>query len=75
MTEADYPGQIARRQGALIEYLERRLAARGAMLDHAQVDALDCLQRLADELAVFRAARQSTACSRRWLRCNPSTPA
>jgi cell division protein ZapE len=60
MTEADYPGQVTRRHGALIEFLDPRLAARGAMLDHAQADALERLQRLADELAVFRAARQST---------------
>ncbi len=59
MTGADYPGQIARRQGALHDYLEPRLAARGIVLDHAQTDALERLQLLADELATFRAARQS----------------
>jgi hypothetical protein len=36
MIEADYPGQIARRHGALIDYLEPQLAARGITLDHAQ---------------------------------------
>ncbi|MEO5764535.1 MAG: cell division protein ZapE [Casimicrobiaceae bacterium] len=60
MTGADYPGQIARRQGALYEYLEPRLAARGIILDHAQTDALERLQTLADELVAFREARQST---------------
>ncbi|HET9046944.1 MAG TPA: cell division protein ZapE [Casimicrobiaceae bacterium] len=60
MTGADYPGQIARRHGALYDYLEPRLAARGIMLDHAQTDALERLQTLADELAAVREARQST---------------
>ncbi len=53
-------GQIARRRGALIEYLEPQLVRRNAMLDHAQADALDRLQQLSDELAAFREARQST---------------
>jgi len=52
-------GQIARREGALIAYLEPELARRNAILDHAQAVALDRLQQLADELAEFRAARQS----------------
>jgi len=52
--------QIARREGALIGYLEPLLAARHSTLDHAQIAALDRLQQLADELAAFRAARQST---------------
>lgn len=60
MTGADYPGQIARREGALFAYLAPLLAARGIMLDHAQTDALERLQILADELAVFRTARGST---------------
>jgi len=60
VTGADYPGQIARRRGALYDYLEPRLAARGILLDHAQTDALERLQTLADELAAFREARQST---------------
>src|SRR4030095_17208361 len=33
---------------------------RGATLDHAQAAAVDRLQQLSDELAAFRAARQST---------------
>ncbi len=60
MTGALAPGQIARREGALIDYLEPLLARRRATLDHAQAAALDRLQRLSDELADFRAARQST---------------
>jgi cell division protein ZapE len=54
------PGQIARRDGALIDYLEPILRRRGATLDHAQAAALDRLQNLSDELAEFRQARQST---------------
>jgi cell division protein ZapE len=53
------PGQIARRRGALIDYLDPILAQRGATLDHAQAEALDRLQVLADELTAFRVARQS----------------
>ncbi len=60
MSAADYPGQVTRRQGALIDYLEPLLDRRHATLDHAQVGALERLQVLADELAAFRAARQST---------------
>jgi len=56
---ADYPGQIERRQGALIDFLEPLLAQRRATLDHAQATALDRLQTLADELTAFREARQS----------------
>jgi len=59
MIEADYPGQIARRQGALIDHLEHELARRNSALDHAQAAALDRLQQLADELAEFRSARES----------------
>jgi len=54
------PGQIARRDGALIDYLEPLLRQRGSTLDHAQSAALDRLQVLCDELAEFKAARQST---------------
>jgi len=54
------PGQIARRDGALIDYLEPLLRERGATLDHAQSAALDRLQSLCDELAAFKMARQST---------------
>jgi cell division protein ZapE len=55
----DDPGQIARRTGALIDYVEPLLAQRRSILDHAQVAALDRLQQLADDLAAFRVARQS----------------
>ncbi len=54
------PGQIARRDGALIDYLEPLLARRSATLDAEQLVALERLQRLSDELTDFRAARQST---------------
>jgi cell division protein ZapE len=60
MTGALAPGQIARRNGALIEYLDPLLRKRGATLDHAQAAALGRLQRLADELAEFKSARRST---------------
>ena len=59
MIGADYPGQVSRRHGGLIGYLEPFLDRRNATLDHAQIAALDRLQQLADELAAFRAARQS----------------
>ena len=54
------PGQIARRDGALIDYLDPVLRQRGSTLDHAQSAALDRLQALCDELAEFKAARKST---------------
>ena len=60
MTGALAPGQIARRDGALIDYLEPLLRQRGSTLDHAQSAALDRLQILCDELAAFKVARQST---------------
>ena len=60
MTGAPAPGNTARRTGALSDYLEPLLAKRRAALDAAQVAALDRLQRLADELTEFRAARKST---------------
>ena len=60
MIGADDPGQISRRRGGLIDYLGPLLDRRRATLDHAQIAALDRLQQLADELAAFRAARQST---------------
>jgi cell division protein ZapE len=60
MTLARTPGQIARRDGALFDYLDPLLAQRGATLDAAQVAALDRLQLLSNELAAFRTARQST---------------
>jgi cell division protein ZapE len=60
MIGADYPGQISRRHGGLIEYLEPLLDRRHATLDHAQIATLDRLQQLSDELATFAAARKST---------------
>ncbi len=60
MTGALAPGQIVRRDGALIDYLEPLLARRGSTLDHAQAAVLDRLQELADALTAFRTARQST---------------
>jgi cell division protein ZapE len=60
LTGALAPGQIARRDGALIDYLDPLLRQRGATLDHAQSAALDRLQALSDELAAFKAARKST---------------
>lgn len=71
MSTADFPGQITRRQGALIDYLEPLLDRRHATLDHAQVAALERLQVLADELAAFRAARRSKL---RRLFASPSVP-
>lgn len=59
MTAADFPGQITRRHGGLIEHLEPLLDARQSTLDHAQMAALERLQLLADDLAAFEAARQS----------------
>jgi len=60
VTGALAPGQIARRDGALIDYLEPLLRQRGSTLDHAQSAALDRLQTLADELSAFKTARRST---------------
>jgi len=60
MIGAEDPGQISRRHGGLIDYLEPLLDQRRSTLDHAQVAALDRLQQLADDLAAFRAARKST---------------
>ena len=60
MTGALAPGQIARRDGALIDYLDPLLRQRGSTLDYAQSAALDRLQTLSDELAAFKAARKST---------------
>jgi len=54
------PGQITRRHGALIDYLEPVLTARAATLDHAQAAALHRLEQLANELLAFKQARQST---------------
>jgi len=59
MSDAAATGEIAARVGSLIAHLDPILATRGTTLDHAQAAALERLQQLADELAVFRAARQS----------------
>ncbi len=55
----DEPGQLERRHGALIRYLEPLLEQRHSTLDHAQTAALERLQQLWDELAQFRLARRS----------------
>ena len=60
MNDADSAGEIGLRSGALIAWIDPILAARGTTLDHAQVAALERLQRLATELEAFRAARRST---------------
>ncbi len=59
MTDAVAEGEVRARGGSLAAALEPVLAARGTTLDHAQATALARLQRLADELGAFRAARQS----------------
>ena len=60
MIGAEDPGQISRRHGGPIDYLEPLLDRRRSTLDHAQIAALDRLQQLADDLAAFQAARKST---------------
>jgi cell division protein ZapE len=60
MIAADDSGDIRRRHGGLIDFLEPLLDARSATLDHAQMAALERLQQLADELVAFKAARRST---------------
>ena len=60
MSLPDYPGQIARRSGALVDYIEPLLVSRHATLDHAQTAALDRLEQLARELTEFKVAREST---------------
>jgi cell division protein ZapE len=72
MIEADYPGQISRRHGGLIEHLEPLLDAHSATLDHAQIAALDRLQQLADELATFDASRNSAL--KRLFGAGPGVP-
>ena len=71
MTGVNAPGQTARRDGALLDYLEPELARRGAVLDSAQSAALARLQRLSNELAAFRSARRSTL---KRLLAPPSVP-
>ena len=60
MTGVLEPGQAVPPDGELIALLQPLLARRGTTLDAAQGAALARLQRLSDELAQFRAARQST---------------
>ena len=62
------PG-LAGTRGALIRHLEPELIRRDIVLDSAQMAALGRLQRLYDELVVFKKARQSLL---RWL--NPPVP-
>lgn len=52
-------GEVVRRTGALVAWVDPILAARGTTLDPAQAAALDALQTLATELEAFRAARRS----------------
>ena len=59
MNDAAVQGEVTARGGSLIAALDPVLAARGTTLDPAQAAALDRLQRLADELGAFRAARRS----------------
>ena len=59
MLGADDPGQISRRQGGLIDFLEPLLDKRRSTLDHAQMAALDRLQQLAADLVAYVAARKS----------------
>jgi cell division protein ZapE len=56
----------AARQGSLLAHLKPELGRRRIDLDHAQLGALDRLQRLHDELVEFRRARMSLL--RRWFR-------
>src|SRR5213592_3499893 len=63
------PG-LAVTRGALIRHLEPELIRRDIVLDGAQVAALGRLQRLYDELVVFKKARQSLL---RWLK-HPAPP-
>lgn len=55
--------------GALLRHLEPELARRSIVLDSAQLAALQRLQRLFDDLVVFKKARQSLL---RWVQ--PPTP-
>jgi len=59
MLGADDPGQVSRRHGGLIAYLEPLLDRRRSTLDHAQIAAFERLQQLADDLAALAAARKS----------------
>ena len=59
MLGADDPGQISRRHGGLIDFLEPLLDRRHSTLDHAQIAALDRLSQLADDLVAYVASRKS----------------
>ena len=59
MTGPADPGRHGVGHGSLLDALAPVLAARGTTLDPAQERALAGLQKLADELATFRAARRS----------------
>jgi cell division protein ZapE len=60
----------AAREGSLLAHLKPELERRRIVLDHAQLGALDRLQRLHDELVEFRRARLSLL--RRWF--HPPVP-
>ena len=60
MTGVLEPGQAVPQDGGLVALLQPLLTRRGTTLDAAQGAALARLQRLSDELAQFRVARQST---------------
>ena len=60
MNDAAAPHEIGPSSGALFARLAPILAARGTTLDRFQAAAAWRLQRLANELEAFRAARQST---------------
>jgi cell division protein ZapE len=60
----------AARDGSLLAHLKPELDRRRIVLDHAQLGALDRLQRLHDELVEFRRARLSLL--RRWF--HPPVP-
>src|SRR5260370_22097817 len=59
------PNLVAEQRGALWAQLAPKLARSNILLDRSQAGALDRLQRLYDELVVFRNARRSLL--RRWL--------
>src|SRR6202163_1054655 len=67
VAEAYLPAAL---EGSLLAHLKPELDRRRIVLDHAQLDALDRLQRLRDELVEFRRARLSLL--RRWF--NPPVP-
>jgi cell division protein ZapE len=60
MNDSAIDRDVAARDDALGARIDAILAARGTMLDHAQMAALDRLRELARDLHAFRAARRST---------------